>query len=624
MLVPLLAMTMTLVVTLAGPPSARAATRYLDPTFEVDVQRDVVYGQAVAVDGTPVTLRLDLYTPRGDVADDRPVFIFAHGGFFVTGDRAMNTPTLWATRMAQRGWVAASISYRLGPIAVLAPVDTPLERQIIDDARADMQTAVRWFRSNADALRIDADRIAVGGVSAGAVTALGVAIGADAASPFAPGAGDDAESSAVCTAVSISGANDAASVGPNDAGALFFHGSIDTVVPYSQAVATRDAMAAAGLPVRWIEFEGEGHSLTDEARAAMLAPTVQWLYERVATAPFPCSPAIAMEPPVLPGRQTPLAGLAGRSGVVSLVAVDNAAPGFIQVLRCGQPSGGSSNLNLDQVGQIRSVLAVVRFDDAGNACLFNQMRTHLVADLQGWFAAGAFDDVADVRLLDTRPGDVPLDGSQTVITGRPDSTAVVSVVVTDTSAAGYVQVLPCGTAAGGASNLNADAAGQTRATLAFVRFDSLGKACVFNQRSTDLIVDLQGYMTPGSFEDLSDARLLDTRGGPAATDGEVTQIAGRPNSTGVVMIVATETSAAGYVQALPCGTAPGEYSNLNVDRAGQTISGLAFVRFDAGGHACLFSQRATRLVVDLQGYLADGAFVDVPDQRLLDTRTRLQ
>ena len=118
--------------------------------------------------------------------------------------------------------------------------------------------------------------------------------------------------------------------------------------------------------------------------------------------------------------------------------------------------------------------------------------------------------------------------------------------------------------------------------------------------------------------------MLDTRSGPRPGDGATVEIAGRANTTAVVMIVATETSGAGYVQALPCGTTPGASSNLNADRAGQTIAGLAFVRFDANGRACLFTQRSTHLVADVQGYLADGAFVDGPDERILDTRARLR
>lgn len=600
----------------AGRTPAAGATRYLDATFEVDVQRDVVYGSATDLDGNPVTLTLDLYTPRGDLATGRPVFVFAHGGFFVTGDKS--GATAWARRMAARGWVAASINYRLGPEAVLAPVDTELERLVIDNARADMQTSVRWFRANAAALGIDPYRIAVGGTSAGAVTALGVAVGSDDVPP-----GDHAEfSSAVCTAVSISGANDPLAVSAGDAGAILHHGSADTVVPFDQAVATRDAMVGSGLAVAWHEYASEGHDLSSPALASIVEPTIAWLYERVAVAPHPCSPAMAVEPRVPAGRQTPVSGSAGRSGVVSLVAVDNVAPGFVQVLGCGAAPGGSPNLNSDAPGQIRAALAVVRFDGARRACIFNQVGTHLVADLQGWFAPGAFDDVPDVRLLDTRTTTRPGDGDQTVITGRPDSTGVVSLVVTETGGAGYVQVLPCGTAPGGWSNLNADAAGQTRAGLAFVRFGADGRACVFTQTSVHLVVDLQGYMADASFDDVADVRVLDTRTGPRPAAGSSTRVTGRPGSTAVLSIVATETVGAGFVQALPCGAAPGGSSNLNTDRAGQTVAGLAFVRFDAGGEACLFTQASAHLVVDVQGYLAGGAFDDVTDVRLLDTRTR--
>jgi acetyl esterase/lipase len=601
-----------------GAPAqvATAATRYLDPVFLPDVQRDVVYGTATAADGSAVQLRLDLYTPRGDTATDRPVFVFAHGGFFFTGDKS--TTVAWAQRMAQRGYVAASINYRLGSAPVLYPVDTPTEFQVVNDARADMQTAVRWFRANAASLRIDPDRIAVGGTSAGAVTALGVAANADAPLP-----GDHDEfSSAVCTAVSFSGANDPAAFGPFDAGAIFHHGEIDTIVPTAQAIATRDAMTAAGLPVAWYEYAGEGHELSDASINARVQPTIQWLYDRVATAAYPCSPAVGQLARVPAGRQTELVGDADRSAVVSLVSVDNVAPGFVQVLPCGAVAGGSSNLNADAAGQIRSGLAVVRFDGSGRACLFNQRATHLVADLQGWFAPGAFDDVADIRLLDTRSAPKPVPGMRTQISGRPNATGVVSIVMTETDAAGYVQVLPCGAAAGGSSNLNADAAGQTRSGLAFVRFDGAGVACLFNQRGTHLVADLQGYMVDGSFDDVTDERVLDTRAGVRPGDASVTSISGRAGATAVVSIVATDTSTAGYVQVLPCGAAPGGSSNLNTEAAGQTIAGLAFVRFGDDGRVCVFAQRSAHLVVDVQGYLSGGAFVDVPDDRLLDTRTR--
>ncbi len=599
------------------PQAAHASTPFIDPTFNVDVQRDIAYGSAVNVDGVDVTLTLDIYTPRGDPSTKRPVFVFAHGGFFAFGDKSEGAG--WGNRLAQRGYVVVSINYRLSSTLVVAPVDSDRELQEINDARDDMQTAVRWVRVNSTSLRIDPDRIAVGGTSAGAVTALGVAVNNDDPEVAQyPGV-----SSAVCTAVSYAGANDPVAVDYGDAGAIFHHGSLDTIVPYDLAVQTRDAMIAAGLPVQWNEYTGDGHSLSADNQTLANARTIQWLADRVAKAPYPCSPAVGHRPRGAAGQQTPVPGPAGRSAVVSLIAVDATAPGFVQLLPCGTAAGASSNLNLDRAGQTRSVLAVVRFDAAGRACVFNQPRTHVVVDQQGLFAPGSFDDVADVRVLDTRGGGSRLpSGTQTAILGRPDSTAVAALVVTDTTAPGYVQVLPCGTTPGGSSNLNVDGVGQTRAGLVFIRFDASGRACVFNQTAANVIVDIQGYMATSAFDDVADTRVLDTRDGLRPTAGSLTVVSGRPNSTAVVALVATDTTAPGYVQVLPCGTAPGASSNLNVDAAGTTVAGLAFVHFDAAGRVCLFTQASTHFVVDVQGYLSDGAFEDAPDVRLLDTRTR--
>jgi hypothetical protein len=305
---------------------------------------------------------------------------------------------------------------------------------------------------------------------------------------------------------------------------------------------------------------------------------------------------------------------------VSIVAVDAEAPGYVQALPCGTTPGSSSNLNIDAGGQTRAALAVMDFAADGTFCVFNQPRAHLVADLQGSFADGAIDDGADERVLDTRSGVEPGAGSRTPFHGRPGSTAIASVVVTETTGAGYVQVMPCGDPPGSASNLNADAAHETRSVLAFVRFDSTGTACVYTQRAAHLVVDIQAYLVSGAFDDIADTRILDTRLSGRPVAGSSTVVRGRPDSTAVVAITATETSAAGYLQVLPCGDAPGGSSNLNTDRSGQTIAGLAFVHFDATGSACVHNQQSTDIVVDVQGYMAPGAFVEVSDVRLLDTR----
>ncbi|MEO6125236.1 MAG: hypothetical protein ABIR32_16140 [Ilumatobacteraceae bacterium] len=96
-------------------------------------------------------------------------------------------------------------------------------------------------------------------------------------------------------------------------------------------------------------------------------------------------------------------------------------------------------------------------------------------------------------------------------------------------------------------------------------------------------------------------------------------MSGRPSSTAVMSLIATESAMPGYVQALACGTTPGGSSNVNVDHADQTVANLAFVAFEADGSFCLYTSGGTHLVADVQGYLAPGAFDDVADLRLIDT-----
>jgi hypothetical protein len=150
----------------------------------------------------------------------------------------------------------------------------------------------------------------------------------------------------------------------------------------------------------------------------------------------------------------------------------------------------------------------------------------------------------------------PVDGAMTEIRGRPSSTAVASIVAADTAGGGFLQVLACGANPGGYSNLNADHGGQTIATLSFIRFDDSGRACIYNQSATHVIVDIQGYMAPGSFDDVADTRILDTRNPacnstfalnresvltkPTASTGPMSSVAITGEVTNLMSAVATE------------------------------------------------------------------------------------
>jgi hypothetical protein len=264
---------------------------------------------------------------------------------------------------------------------------------------------------------------------------------------------------------------------------------------------------------------------------------------------------------------------------------------------------------------------LARFDSDGTTCIFNRSATHIVADVQGYLADSAVDDIVDQRLLDTRTGPPPENGSIVTISGgRPDTTGIVSLVVTEAAGPGFLSIIPCGSTATPTSNLNYDSVGQTTAGLTFVRFDSHGDACVYVLTQAHVVADVQGYLDASGFDDVADTRLADTRSGASPGDGSITVLTGRPGATGLVSLVATAAGGPGFLQVLPCGTSPGSTSNVNYDSAGATVNALAAVEFGTDGTACVFALTATHVVADLQGYFTDGAFDDIPDLRVLDTR----
>ena len=322
-----------------------------------------------------------------------------------------------------------------------------------------------------------------------------------------------------------------------------------------------------------------------------------------------------------PGSITEIRGIPNRSGVISLTSTRSASAGYLQVVGCDVEAGKTSNVNNDGKYQNRAGAAIVPFSADGTACIYNHASAHVVVDLQGYLADGAIDDIDDIRLIDTRGlGPRPARGSQTKISGRPNSSAFVSLVAVQTEAAGFLQVVECGAARGGFSNNNFDGANQIRSSLSVVRFDAEGEACIYAHSATHIVADLQAYLTDGAVDDIVDTRLLDTRSGPKPAAGSVTKVAGRPNSNGLGSVIAVQTEGAGYVQVIPCDVTPGGNSNLNFERPGQNIVSMAVLPFDENGEACLFTSAATHLVVDVQAYFAPGSFQDIADVRLIDTR----
>ena len=258
-------------------PGGEAPLRYRDDVFTtVTTTRNITFGSAVDQDGQTVTLRLDMYQPAGDTVTARPAIVWVHGGSFCCGSRTSPELVEEANAFARKGYVNVSIDYRLVEGGCAPSADLGRCITAIGHAREDAQTAVRFLRSQAATYRIDPDRIAIGGTSAGAITALNVGY-----NPENPGPGQhQGFSSAVRAVQSISGAELASGGTANagDAPALLFHGTDDPLVPYSWATATVDRAAAAGLLAVLRTWEGEGHVPYGQHRAQILDETRNFFY----------------------------------------------------------------------------------------------------------------------------------------------------------------------------------------------------------------------------------------------------------------------------------------------------------------------------------------------------------
>lgn len=111
------------------------------------VKRDIEYAQAGGE-----SLKLDAFVPEG--AGPFPAVIFVHGGGWSGGDKTGGNDPLFAP-LAARGIAWFTINYRLAPKHHYpAPVE-------------DVQTAVAWVKAHAAEFKVDPQRLALVGESAG-------------------------------------------------------------------------------------------------------------------------------------------------------------------------------------------------------------------------------------------------------------------------------------------------------------------------------------------------------------------------------------------------------------------------------------------------------------------------
>lgn len=163
---------------------------FLEALYDVEVTNGEIYGfnatimpiiaqQATEAIGRP--LFADIYEPVGDDNEARPVMLVFHTGNFLPfpsnngtgGTISDSTVVETCTRLAQRGYVAVSIDYRLG----WNPIDPSQDIRkffLINAAYRgvqDARTAVRYMRKTAvdggNPYNIDPDKIGLWGIGTG-------------------------------------------------------------------------------------------------------------------------------------------------------------------------------------------------------------------------------------------------------------------------------------------------------------------------------------------------------------------------------------------------------------------------------------------------------------------------
>ncbi len=129
---------------------------------------------------------------------------------------------------------------------------------------------------------------------------------------------------------------------------------------------------------------------------------------------------------------------------LNVTAVGAAAPGFLTVYPCGQARPNVSSVNYVATTPVANkVVAAVPAD--GQVCIFTMSATDVVVDMDGWLPPDQpFHAVTPARVLDTRQTSGLLTDVVVPVAPAGSSGAVVNVTITDSRAAGYATLYPCG------------------------------------------------------------------------------------------------------------------------------------------------------------------------------------
>lgn len=181
------------------------------------------------------SLDLDVYSPAFDNQAQRPLIFYVHGGGFSGGARNDPGVRTFCKKLARRGYVVSSISYRLtrkGTATGFGCNCSATDKlNTFNDAVEDLQDATFFMIQRREIFGIDPLKIIISGSSAGAETVLNAAY----QPPYCYGL--DSGPVSYAGVISMAGAiPDTSRIFKESAiPSLLFHGTCDNLVPYATA-----------------------------------------------------------------------------------------------------------------------------------------------------------------------------------------------------------------------------------------------------------------------------------------------------------------------------------------------------------------------------------------------------
>ena len=185
---------------------------------------------------------------------------------------------------------------------------------------------------------------------------------------------------------------------------------------------------------------------------------------------------------------------------MNVTVVAASAPGYVTVWPTGQAQPGTSNLNVERVGQQIANAALVGVGSGDRISLFTSGGAHLIVDVAGYWTAGSSLSAIDTRPGCSTPGAGPRPAAGAVIKvnvaqklGKAPGTlraVVANLTATQPAASGYVTAWASGAPKPGTSNLNIDHAGQTIPNLALIPVGPDGAINLYSNQSTHYILDI--------------------------------------------------------------------------------------------------------------------------------------